>query len=293
MVIHDMRIGIIWNGISGEEYQLAKNVHDLEAYKEKFTAINTLHLSTPSITETFAAILRFAQSHDLDFCLLSHRDTWAVSPEKLKALLGSEGVGKAAIALRAGKIYAKAGVFSPKAPYIDPDFVIVNIRRCVEFDIPKRIETLPSFSHFTDAGGVQADLLAFLEAIVPYGGIQVYDDGSGLRDLYGRMRTRGFAPTPYLVDTERGFVSGDPVRDPRVHALRAELLHARGLDMTPLLAEYIKAHAVHRRTMHHIYDIPFLREPLTARLTSQAGHILKGMIRKVNFEIHKKYADRT
>lgn len=285
-----MKLGMIWNIVNDEEYQLANEVHNRpQSFREQFDAIATLRLSTGTVAQTFTSTFYFAEKYGLDFCLLSHGSAWAVNPEKLKALLESEGVQKAAIAVRVGKIYAKAGVFSPKAPYIDPDFIIVNIRRCVELNIAKRLATVPFATHFTDAGEVHVELIAFLETIVPYGALYVYDDGSKLRDLYGRTRERGFAPTPYLVDTARGFVSCDPGLDPRVHALLSALLHAYSLDTTPLLAEYVKAYAGHRRTMHSMGGMPFLKESLLARLAESAGRMFKGALRRVNFEIHKKY----
>ena len=279
-----MQVGIIWNTISDEEYQLAQAVH-----KE----FKTLQLTKQSVSETFAAVFDFAKTEDLDFCILSHRKAWAIYPQKLRELLENAGVQKAAISVRVGKIYAKAGIFSPKTPYIDSDFIIVNVRRCVELEIPKRLGTVPFASHFTDAGGVHAELWAFLETIVPYGALHVYDDGSALRDMYGRTRAYGFTPTPYLVDTTRGFVTCDTVHDPRVHLLRAVLIKRHGLEDTPTLVAYANAHATYKCKMHISEDIPFLTEPLIARFASRMGNILKSMMRRVNFEIHKKYIDKT
>lgn len=249
---------MIWNNISVEEYQLAQEVH---------REFKTLHLTKQNISETFAAVFDFAKINDLDFCVLSHRNAWAIYPQQFRELLESAGVQKAAISVRAGKIYAKAGIFSPKAPYIDSDFIIVNIRRCGELEIPGRLTTVPFTSHFTDAGGVHAELWAFLETVVPYGALYIYENGKGLRDWYGRTRIYGFQPTPYLVDTARGFISFDTINDPRIQTLRAALL-----------------------TKH---EITFIKEPFIARIAQNVGRLLKRAMSKVNFEIHKKYLDKT
>lgn len=290
-----MNLGIIWNSTSDEEYRLANDIHSERGglFGEQFATVKTWHLAIQTLTETFTALFRLAAGDDLDFCILSHRNAWAVNPKKLKELLEDQGVQSAAIAVRVGKIYAKAGIFSPKMPYIDADFIIVNVRRCRELGISERITRVQFASHFNDAGGIQADLFAFLETIVPYGGVYVYDDGTKLRDLYGRTRGRGFAPTPYLVDTAREFVSSDPTHDSRVHELRAALLRQNGLDKTPLLAEYVKAYSQHRYAGRSVDGFPFLKEAPLLRLAQGAGNIFKGVLGRVNFEIHKKYIDKT
>lgn len=288
-----MRLGIIWNGISNEEYQLARAVHAGVFGTGQFDAVETMHLVEPAIEKTFQELFHFASQHHLDFVVLNHGNAWALYPQALRELLSSEGIQHAAIAVRAGKIYAKAGVFSPKTPFIDADFIVVNVRRCVEFGIPGRITSVRFASHFTDAGGVHADLFAFLETVVPYGAVHVYDDGSELRDICGRVRARGFAPTPYLVDTARGLISHDPAREPHVHDLRSVLLRKNGLDTIPALAEYIKTHQHHHLAMHSVNGLPFLKEATLPRLAHGVGNVGKRMLHRVNYEIHKKYIDTT
>ncbi|OGL65172.1 hypothetical protein A3F52_01035 [Candidatus Uhrbacteria bacterium RIFCSPHIGHO2_12_FULL_47_11] len=288
-----MNVGMIWNNISDGEYQLARAVHTGQSFREYFDLVDALQLKVSGMAETFTAIFNFARECRMDFCLLSYRSAWAISPQALKNLIQSEGVQQAAISVRVGKIYAKAGLFSPKAPYIDADFIVINLKRCIELGAPERIGRVSYYSHFTDAGGVQAELIAFLEAIMPYGAVHVYDDGSKLRDLYGRTRPRGFAPTPYLVDTMRGFLSCDPGRDPRLHYLRAVLLRKNGPDKTRLLTEYVKTHSQNRSAGRSVDGFPFLKEAPLLRLAQGIGGLLKSALGRVNFEIHKKYTDKT
>src|SRR3989338_7048977 len=240
-----MRLGIFWNAIHDEEYALAKDMHDGQraSWRESFREVHTLQSRTTKVTDTFATLFRFADERHVDMCLLSFGNVWVMDPMRLRFMLCGDEIQKAAIAVRAGQIYAKAGVFSPKLPYIDADCILVNIQKCRALDIPKRNETIQSASHFDDAGGVHAVLIAWLETIVPYGACVVSHDGSALRDLYGRTRVRGFTPTPYLVDMILGCMSSDTVRDPRVHTLRARSIRDCGLDDTPLLAGYVEEYA--------------------------------------------------
>lgn len=243
-----------------------------------------------ALVSVISNVLDEAIAYGFDRCIVSYRPTWVLAPASLHALLESEGVVRAAVAIRAGGIVTRAAVFSPKLAYIDPDFIIVNVARCRELGIPEQLASVSFASHFENAGGIHADLLAFLETIVPYGALHVYDDGSDLQDLYGDRR--GFAASPYLFSRRLGFVSATPARDPRVHAVRAALLQQYDLvDVEPLRA-YVAAHARSVRVIRDRDGFSFLAKPLLIRYTSGIVSSAKRVLRTVNYEIQKRYEDK-
>lgn len=255
-------IALFWNNIDISEYERAVEVVNVkkEEWAKQFEAVETHHLSCSSLVETFSTIFDLAKEREIEFCILSHRAAWVLDPSKLKTLFQDEHVRNAAISIRAGAIVQKGSVFSPKIPYVDEDFIVINVRHCKELRIPDCFSQVNVESQFRDAGGLHAELLSFFEAVVPYGKLFVYSDGSDIQDLYGEFH--GFSLSPYYFSEKWGFVSGDPYRDQRVYVLRESFL--RGYDR-------------------------FLKKSLTQRIVEGIAQSIKRVFRNVNYELKKDY----
>lgn len=257
-----MRIAFFWNNIDINEYTLAVDilVAKRNEFSKQFEAVKTFQLTSPDVQDTFNTVFRFLGEQEIDFAILSHRAAWALDPAKLKILLKMEGVQRAAISVRVGKIQAKAGAFSPKLPYIDEDFIVVNIRRCKELGILEHLNKINTHSHFEDAGGIHVALLSFFEAAVPYGDVYIYSDGSDCQNMFGEYQE--FRHPAYLYSSQYGFLSADPSCDERVRVLRKIALKS---------------------------GAPFLRLPRYRIIWSSILGRAKGLLNRVNYEIEKKW----
>lgn len=287
-----MRITFFFRSVAPEEVARAEAC---VAAMQPALSVRSMHARVRSAPEgalasAFHHVLTIAEEENDAFAIFSCQSSWALDPDRLHALLTSDGVRGAAVAVRAGKIFAKAAVFSPKLAYVDSDFIIINVQRCQELGIPERLATVPFASHFTDAGGIHADLLALLETIVPYGALYVYDDGSDLQDLNGEQS--GFAVSPYLFSRRFGFVSAVPEQDPRVHALRAALLQRYHLDRARPIQAYITANAWRAHVVYDRDGFPFLAKPILVRCANGLSAVAKRVLGKVNYEIQKTYDSR-
>lgn len=264
-----MRIGLFWNNIGAEEYELALRALEARrgAFESQFEAVLTRHLREDKVPAAFGAVFQLLKEHGLDFGVLSHRPAWILDPTKLRELLESPSLRHAAVSVRAGKIQAKGAVFSPKLPYVDEDFIVVNGKRCQELGLLESLGRAGGHSHFEDAGGLHAALISFLEAAVPHGDLHVYSDGSDCQDLFGEYR--GFSAPAFLYSSRSGFFACDPSLSAEARFLRGQFLDGGGLPAR------------------------FRRRPIIQRAAAQVFQRVKKALNRVNFEIQKKYEDRT
>ncbi len=287
----DMRIALLWNHRSPEEASLTKAVMacQRETLAKYFSEVFMVSLQASTVPATFAETFAFARHNAVAFSILSFGAGWVLSPERLKRLLDDSSVQEKALSVRMGMIQVKAGVFSPKLPYVDDNFLIVNQRRCETLGIIAAAERGSGGTHFERWGGVHAELMSFIEAVIPHGELFVYSNGSDCQDQYGAWS--GFASLAYLYCDRYGLVCSDPSLDERVHALRVALLKYVAISDADVIDRYWKKYAGHVRALYG--QPPFLQKPFMRRMIEPALEQAKRALGKINYEIKKKYHDTT
>lgn len=288
-----MEIGFFFVHGDSDEHAVTRAVY--AALAPRFAACGDrayVHAVTPGpLARTVAHVLDVAQRAGYAWCVVSHGTAWTLDPLRLHDLLTSASVAQAAVSVRAGHVLAKAAVFSPKVTYVDAHGILLNVGRCGELGVGAWCSRPAFASHFADAGGIHADLLALLEGAVPHGALHVYDDGSTLTDWRGERR--GFSMGPFHYDARTALATVTLPVDARGHALRAALLARCGLDTTPELRAYGARHAGNRRIAWTPNGAPYLSRPLPARALRTCVSACKRALGRVNYEIAKTYDDKT
>ncbi len=177
--------------------------------------------------------------------------------------------------------------FSSKIPYVDDDFILLNIRQSDALRLFSGNEQTATRSHFEADGGRHASLLSFFEARVPYGALHVYSDGSDCQDRFGDHCH--FRDSSYLYSHQHGFLSAAPESDARLHALRAAWLRERELEGNPIIDAYIQSHASALRSVVMRDGVPTLRRTPFVRLVNALTGSVKRRAVSVNYEFQKKY----
>ena len=285
----DMRLALFWNNIPKDEFELARGIIECQRadFVTYFQDTATYELHAVIVKEAFVSVLEYSKENGAEFAMLCNRPAWVLDPKKLHALVSEPAVQGKAISVRAGKINGKGFNFSPKFPYVDGDFIIINVQRCVKLGIVDAVNKRTMVSHFKSWGGIHAELASVFEAVVPYGELHVYSDGRDIQNMYGEFKH--FLSSPYSYSHQYGFLSADPAQDERVHDLRAMLLTHHHISGTPVVDEYIHRH--HRAGRLTVDDsgISFCRPSALKFIGDTLRIRAKQLTRSINYEIQKKY----
>lgn len=290
-----MRIVLGWNNLSSDEGKLVEAILTCQRTKFLlfFEEILNYQIEASNISETWLATLDFAKKNKAHFFFLSHRSAWILDPARLFELLSLPSIQKAAVSVRAGQIVGKGFRFSPKFPYLDEDFIIINVRRCEELGIDKQLSEVNVHSHFESQGGIHATFVSFLEAVLPSGEVFVYSDGSDCQNMFGEWNGFQGGPPLYLYSQRFGFLSASPSLEPRLHELRAALLSMYNVSDGGSIVDAYKIRYGSQKNGRMITGQPFFCQPICQRVFSTILQPIKLLLNKINFEIQKKYeADR-
>lgn len=242
-----MKLGIFWFGPATDEVRLAVDLcalvarpafDDVQLYTTDGHGGSTvIHLEGQ--TELYDALnaLRCAYQEGVrrsfDFVIVNFGNAVFLSFAKLRELLNSEDVQRSAFAFRISTVVMSAATSSPRLPFVDDDFLVLNVRQAAARGVFER--KLINGSHFAYAGGNHAVLLSFIEYALSKQDWCNYFVADRAYDRCGRMR--GLVPVPFLLCADTGFATCYP-------PLHRQLRQLLGLNVARAIAT---AEAVARR----------------------------------------------
>lgn len=253
-----MNIALFCNNLTHQEFGETHSILSSQ-YKKypHYLEILTAHLlQSPSLQETFLSLFEIALKQDVGLAILSHQSAWIVDLEKFFALLNTEQIQQHAISVRVGRIEGNAFTFSPKLPYIDEDFILINMERCKKFGIIDHVRNKNLESHFLSWGGIHAELISFLENFVPYNELFIYSDGNDCQNKYGEFR--GFSDPEFIYSKQYGLLSGAPC-------------------------------LLRKMYFQEISEVKFLQKYFVRKAVQVFFTFIKIRLGRINYEIKKKY----
>lgn len=253
-----MNIALFYNNLSHQEFEEIQSIFSSQYVKyPHYSGTLTVHLlQNPSLQQAFLSLFEIAQKQDAKFAVLLHRSAWIVDLEKFFALLNTEQIQQHALSVRVGKIEGKGFTFSPKLPYIDEDFMLINIERCKKLGIIDHVRNKKIKSHFLSWGGIHAELISFLENFVPYNELFIYSDGSDCQNKYGEFR--GFSDPAFIYSQQFGLLSGT-------------------------------SRLLRKLYFQEISEVKFLQDSFFRKVVQNFFAFIKVCLGRINYEIKKKY----
>jgi len=187
------------------------------------------------------AAFNYAASTDSDFLVITNADAWFLDPDKLKALLLSDGVAGHCIAARVGKTTAIINEFGDYVPFFDDHFIVINVKRCksikiFDYEFLKCVNPI-----FRKYGGFHYMLGCYFEEVLPAGELYIYTDMNGASNHYGENIAHNLLPWQF--QAEFGFLHANCMEHPKLHFLRAALARMYKFDDYPSISKYCKEYS--------------------------------------------------
>lgn len=292
-----MKLGVFWFGSASPEVTLAIDVlaraanvfADVRLYARESagTAFAIRDYERPYPYDAVNAI-RYAYQEsdacDRDFAVINFGRAVCLSPRRLHGLLASRAVGESAFAFRISRVVMRAGTSSPRLPFIDDNFIVLNVRRARAARIFDR--RLINASHFAHAGGNHAVLMSLIEYAMWKGEFHNYFVQESCFDEFGR--NRGLLTVPFMLCTGTGFATCYPEFDARLRRLLALNAAATGEVADDSVAAYLDAPLPRRSFAPVVRDgFHFLRGHTS--LEARWKRLTKIFNDRFNYQFKKRY----
>lgn len=189
------------------------------------------------VLEGMQRAFRDAAARGDDFVVVTNGDAWFLDVVKLRSLLQSERVQRAAVSMRVGWLTGLAVNFGNRVPLMDDHFMIFNVAECTRLGVFDYDHSARFFrSHFGHMGGMHYLLMCFLNERVPAGAFHVYSALEDTLNHYGDFT--GWNLLPWQYQPSFGFLHANAAQVPSLHRLRAAFLHDLGYTRYPLVRKY-------------------------------------------------------
>ncbi len=290
-----MKLGVFWFGELNAEVRLAIDVLRLTevAGLDVTTYTATPHggsrqISIDKKTYPYEAVnaiqygFEEADRNGLDFAIINFGSAVFLSAEKLNTFINSEDIQRAIFSFRVAPIVMASGTSSPRLPYVDDHFIILNVARAKKAEFFRR--RLINASHFAYAGGNHSVLMSFVEYSMSKAEWCNYFKEEQTFDAFGRVC--GLAPEPFLVCTRTGFATCYPEFNSKLKRLLISNLPLAV--QVELSREYLDASAVSTRGFvlrDHFYFIR-RREWIERSWTK----FIRWFGKRYNYQYQKRYA---
>ena len=215
-----MRVGLFWLGPVSEPVRLALDFYGhrqnasreyvvcaiREAYKGAAVLPRVASAYPFATINDLVDVYHFAEADSLDFALINFGNGVPVSPGRLNDLLHSSEVQQCIWSFRVAHIVGIGFKHSPRFPFVDEHFIILNVQRARDASFFDR--TIIHASHSEAAGGLHAHLTSMIEYSVAPDELNNHFFEDGSRDAYGRRS--GLDPFPFHLCETTGFMACYP-----------------------------------------------------------------------------------
>jgi len=161
-----------------------------------------------------------ARADGLDMAVVSFGNGVPARPERLMRLLARPALRACVWSLRVAPIAGFGLRHSPRLPFVDDHFIILNVARAHERAVFDRV--LVNAAHFAVAGGRHAELSAMIEYSVGPDELHRHFVPEASRDWCGRPAP--LLPVPFHLCEETGFITCSSAIRPAALSLLARNL---------------------------------------------------------------------